>query len=166
MARTSMWFVVSGLSLLAAASALAAPKQLKPSGKVTASEGMLHDAFAFDESGGKLATIQFTAKGTVQLVVGPPGGKPRASDISSFTATPEKILGLGGHWFVVSNEGRRRAAIVDPSGRIRRTTQTFDDCELSMSPKAFVAYSDKNEPSGNRRFTIQATAQRVSSPPE
>jgi hypothetical protein len=156
MARTSMWFVVPGLALLTAASALAAPKQLKPSGKVTASEGMLHDAFAFDEGGGKLATIQFTTKGTVQLVVGPPGGKPRASDISSFTATPEKILGLGGHWFVVSNEGRRRAAIVDGSGHIRRTTQSFDDCEISMSPKAFVAVSEKNEPSGGRRFSIQA----------
>ena len=149
-----LWFSV--FAFLPSASAFAAPKQLKPSGKVTASEGLLHDAFAFDETGGKLATIQFTAKGTVQLLVGPPGGKPRVSDISTFTATPEKILGLSGFWFVVSNEGRRRAAIVDPSGRIRRTTQTFDDCELSMSPKAFVAYSDKNEPSGDRRFTIQA----------
>ena len=135
---------------------LAAPKQLKPSGKVTSSEGLLHDAFAFDETGSKLATIQFTAKGSVQLLVGPPGGKPRVSDISSFTATPEKLLGLSGYWFLVSNEGHRRAAIVDPSGRIRRTTQSFDDCEVSMSPKAFVAFSEKNEPSGNRRFSIQA----------
>jgi hypothetical protein len=156
MARTSMWFSVSVVALLAAASAFASPKQLKPSGKVTAKEGMLHDAFAFDESGGKLATIQFTARGSVQLVVGPPGGRPRVSDISSFSATPEKILGLSGYWFVVSNEGSRRAAIVDPSGRIRRTTQSFDECEVSMSPKAFVAYSEKNEGSGDRRFTIQA----------
>jgi len=146
-----MWLVVSGF-----VSTSAAPKQLKPSGKVTASEGMLHDAFAFDESGSKLATIQFTAQGKVQLMVGPPGGKPRVADISSFTATPEKILGLGGHWFVVSNEGRRRAAIVDAAGRIRRTTQAFDDCELSLSPKAFVAVSESNDPSGGRRFTIQA----------
>jgi hypothetical protein len=156
MVRTTMRFWVLGFVALASVSALAAPKQLKPSGKVTASEGMLHDAFAFDESGSKLATIQFTAQGKVQLLVGPPGGKPRAADISSFTATPEKIFGLAGHWFVVSNEGHRRAAIVDPSGRIRRTTQSFDDCELSLSPKAFVAVSEANEPSGNRRFTIQA----------
>jgi hypothetical protein len=138
------------------ATAFAAPKRLKPSGKVTATEGLLHDAFAFDESGSKLATIQFTAKGSVQLLVGPPGGKPRISDISSFTATPEKIMGLSGYWFLVSNEGRRRGAIVDPSGHIRRTTQSFDDCEISVSPKAFVAYSEKNEPGGNRRFTIEA----------
>jgi hypothetical protein len=156
MARTTTWLWVLGLVFCAQVTARAAPKQLKPSGKVTASEGMLHDAFAFDESGGKLAAIQFTAQGKVQLLVGPPGGKPRAADISSFTATPEKILGLSGYWFIVSNEGQRRAAIVDPSGRIRRTTQSFDDCELSTSPKAFVAVSEKNEPSGNRRFTIQA----------
>ena len=154
MVRTSM--VMGVVVCLAGASAVAAPKQLKPSGKVTASEGMLHDAFAFDESGSKLATIRFTAQGRVELAVGPPGGKPRRSDLSSFTSTPEKILGLGGYWFVVSNEGKRRAAIVDGSGRIRRTTQAFDDCELSLSPKAFVTVSETNEPGGSRRFSIAA----------
>jgi hypothetical protein len=144
------------VACLLGAPVLAAPKLLKSSGKVTSSEGLLHDAFAFDETGGKLATIQFTANGYVELLVGPPGGKQRMSNISSFTSTPEKILGLSGYWFVVSNEGRRRAAIVDPSGRVRRTTQSFDDCEVSMSPKAFVAFTEKNEPGGNRRFTIQA----------
>ncbi len=144
------------VALSTGASATAAPKLLKASGKVTAGEGMLHDAFAFDESGSKLATIQFTAQGRVELVVGAPGGKPRRSDLSSFTSTPEKILGIGGHWFVVSNEGKRRAAIVDPSGRLRKTTGTFDECELSASPKAFVAVSESNEPGGNRRFGIQA----------
>jgi hypothetical protein len=144
------------VACLLGAPALAASKLLKPSGKVTSSEGLLHDAFAFDETGGKLATIQFTAKGSVQLLVGPPGGKPRITDISSFTSTPEKILGLSGYWFVVSNEGRRRAAIIDPSGRLRRSTQSFDDCEVSASPKAFVAFTEKNEPGGNRRFSIQA----------
>jgi hypothetical protein len=156
MVRTSISLVICVVAFSMAASALAAPKQLKPSGKVTASEGMLHDAFAFDESGGKLATIQFTAQGKVQLLVAPPGGKPRPSDISSFSATPEKLLGLSGYWFVVSNEGHRRAAIVDPSGRIRRTTQSFDECEVSLSPKAFVAYSETNDSSGDRRFSIQA----------
>lgn len=144
------------VACLFGAPALAAPKLLKPSGKVTASEGLLHEAFAFDETGSKLASIQFTAKGSVQLLVGPPGGKARVSDISSFTATPEKLLGLSGYWFVVSNEGHRRAAIVDPLGHIRLTTESFDDCEVSVSPKAFVAFSERNEPAGNRRFTIQA----------
>jgi len=156
MASVLLFVVACLVACLFGTSVLAAPKLLKPSGKVTASEGLLHDAFAFDETGSKLASIQFTAKGTVQLLVGPPGGKPRVSDISSFTSTPEKLMGLSGHWFVVSNEGRRRAAIIDASGHIKRTTQSFDDCEVSMSPKAFVAVTEKNEPGGNRRFTIQA----------
>jgi hypothetical protein len=156
MKRSMSSLLLFVVACLFCAPVLADPKLLKPSGKVTASAGLLHDAFAFDETGSKLASIQFTAEGTVQLLVGPPGGKARVSDISSFTATPEKLLGLSGHWFVVSNEGRRRAAIIDASGHIKRTTQSFDDCEISMSPKAFVAFTEKNEPSGNRRFTIQA----------
>jgi hypothetical protein len=158
MKRSMTFLSLSALSLafLFSGPVLAAPKLLKPSEKVTASGGTLHEAFALDETGGKLATIQFTAKGAVQFLVGPPGGKQHVSDIASFSATPEKILGLAGYWFVVSNEGQRRAAIVDPSGRIRRTTQSFDDCEISTSPKAFVAYSERTEPGGNRRFSIQA----------
>jgi hypothetical protein len=136
----------------------AAPQPLKPTGKVVASsDGLLHSAFALDESGTNLATVQFSPKGTVDLMVGPPGGKLRATDISSFSSTPEKILGLSGYWFVVSNEGRgRTGAIVDPGGHIRRTTQSFDDCELSLAPKAFVAISERKEPGGNSRFSIQA----------
>jgi hypothetical protein len=150
------WCLVLALPCVAF-SAQATPRPLKPSGKVVASGGLLHDAFAFDESGTNLATVQFTAKGTVELMVGPPGGKPRVTDISSFSSTPEKILGLSGHWFVVSNEGRRRsAAIVDPRGHLGPPKQSFDDCELSLSPKAFVAVSESNEPGGNRRFSIQA----------
>jgi len=123
---------------------------------VTAGTGTLHDAFAFDETGSKLATIEFTARGAVQFLVGPPGGKQRATNIASFSATPERILGLGGYWFVISNEGQRRAAIFDSNGKLRRTTQSFDDCEISSSPKAFVAYSERKEPGGNTRYSIQA----------
>jgi hypothetical protein len=153
----SFWLLVLVLPCVALP-VEAAPKPLKPSGKVVASgEGLLHSSFAFDESGTNLATVQFSPKGTVDLMVGPPGGKPRGTDISSFSSTPEKILGLSGYWFVVSNEGRRRAAaIVDPTGHIRRTTQPFDDCELSLSPKAFVAISESKEPGDSRRFSIQA----------
>lgn len=147
--------LVSAVSAVAL-SAAAAPRVLSSSSKVVAKEGLLADAFAFDENGAALATVRFTATGTVELVVGPPGGKARTTDISGFTSTPEKIFGLSGYWFVVSNEGKRRAGIVDPSGHIRRTTEAFDDCELSTSPKAFVAVSERREPGGNQRFSIQA----------
>jgi hypothetical protein len=147
----------ASVAILLGAEVAAAPKLLKPSGKVTATEGnTLQDAFAFDEGGSKLATIQFTARGQVLLSVGPPGGKGQITEISSFTSTPERVLGLGGYWFVISNEGQRRAAIIDPAGHLKRTTQGFDDCELSHSPKAFVAVSERQEPGGNRRFSIQA----------
>jgi len=148
---------LASVALLLGASVAAAPKTLKPCGKVTASGGnTLADAFAFDESGSKLGTIQFTARGQVLLSVGPPGGKGQITEISSFTSTPEKVVGVGGHWFVVSNEGQRRAAIIDPAGHLKRTTQAFDDSELSFSPKAFVAVSERQEPGGNRRYSIQA----------
>lgn len=148
--------VVSVIIFLGA-SAVAAPKVLKPSGKVTASEGnTLAEAFAFDEGGSKLATIQYTPRGQVLLSVGVPGGKGQLTEISSFTSTPEKLVGMGGHWFVISNEGQRRAAIIDPAGHLKRTTQHFDECELSFSPKAFVAISERQEPGGTRRYAIQA----------
>lgn len=148
---------LAAMVLLLATSVAAAPKLLKPSGKVSASEGnTLAEAFAFDETGSKLATIQYTSRGQVLLSVAPPGGKGQITEIASFTATPEKLLGVGGYWFVVSNEGQRRAAIIDPAGHLKRTTQHFDDCELSFAPKAFVAVSERQEPGGNRRFSIQA----------
>lgn len=139
-------------------SATAAPngqaKPLRMVGRVTAGEATIHDAFALDQGGGKLGYIVFTGKGAVQLHVGPPGGKTRVTDLANFSGAPEKILTLAGYWFVVSNEGSRRAAIVDPAGRIRRQTGSFDDCELSRAPSALVTYSQTRQPNGDRT-TIQ-----------
>jgi hypothetical protein len=144
-------------SVLPGRRGVAAPRLLEPTGKVTAREGeVLQDAFAFDEGGGKLATISLTGAGQVLLSVGAPGGKPRLTEISSFTSTPEKIFGLGGSWFVVANEGKRRAAVIDAAGRLGKITQPFDECELSFSPKAFVAVSERQEPGGNTRYAIAA----------
>lgn len=156
MLRTSIRRSLCVVACLAATPTLAAPKQLKPSGQVSVDEGMLSDAFALDESGSKLATIRITARGSVQLHVGPPGGKQRRTDLTSFSATPEKIVSLAGSWFVISSENGRRAAVVDASGRLRRTTPSFDQCELSGSPKAFVTVAERNEPGGDRRYSIEA----------
>jgi hypothetical protein len=121
---------------------------LKEVGKVTASDGTLHEAFALDEAGNNLAFVQFTADGKVEMRIGPPGGNTRATDIAPFTSVPERILALGGHWFVVANEGGRRAAIVDGNGKIQRETAGFGDCEISYSPKALVTYSQKTDAAG------------------
>jgi hypothetical protein len=77
----------------AAASAVAAPKLLKVVGRVIAGEAAMHDAFALDQAGSKLAYIVFTGKGAVQLHVGPPGGKTKVTDLVNFSGAPEKILG-------------------------------------------------------------------------
>ena len=146
--------LVFGAAAALGGDALAAPTSLKVVGRVTAGEATIHDAFALDQGGSKLGYIVFTGKGAVQLRVGPPGGKTRVTDLANFSGAPEKILTLAGFWFVVSNEGSRRAAIVDPAGRIRRQTGSFDDCELSRAPNALVTYSQKRLPAGDR-YTIQ-----------
>ena len=134
--------------------AVAAPNLLKVVGRVSPGEATIHDAFALDQEGGKLAHIVFTGKGAVQLHVGPPGGKTRVTDLAEFSGAPEKILALAGYWFVVSNEGSRRAAIIDPAGRLKHQTGSFDDCELAHAPNAFVTYSQKRLPTGDR-YSIQ-----------
>jgi len=134
--------------------ALAAPKTLRVVGRVSSKE-TIHEAFALDQTGSNLAYITFSGGGEVQLHAGPPGGKTKATSLADFSGAPEKILALGGYWFVVSNEGARRAAIVDPAGRMRRQTGTFDDCELAHSPNAFVTYSQKRNPNGDR-YTVQS----------
>jgi hypothetical protein len=129
-----------------AGSGAAAP--LKEVGKVTASGATLHEAFALDEAGNNLAFVQFTADGKVEMRIGLPGGKTSATDIAGFSSVPERILALGGHWFVVANEGKRRVAIIDGKGTIQRETSGFGDCEISFSPKALVTYSEKTDAEG------------------
>ncbi len=130
--------------------AWSAPRVLRETGRVAAKEATLHEAFALDQTGAKLAYITFTAQGEVQLHLGPPGGKGTATNLAEFSGAPEKILALGGYWFVVSNEGTRRAVIIDPAGKIKNKTSPFDDCELAHSPPAFVAYRQTREAEGER----------------
>jgi hypothetical protein len=142
-----------GLAILGGL-AWAAPRALKETARVSVKEGTLHDAFSLDETGHKLAHVIFTAQGEVQLHIGPPGGKGTVTNLAEFSGSPEKILAAGGQWFVVSHEGDRRAAIIDASGRIKNKTSNFDDCELSHSPSAFVAYRKTHEAEGDRT-TVQ-----------
>jgi hypothetical protein len=146
--------ILAVTTVLGASGHAAAAPKLRVVGRVSAGEAAMHDAFALDQAGSKLAYIVFTGKGAVQLHVGPPGGKTKVTDLVNFSGAPEKILGLSGYWFVVANEGSRRAAIVDPAGRIRRQTGSFDDCELSRAPNALVTYSQKRLPAGDR-YSIQ-----------
>ena len=134
--------------------AQAAPKALKVVARVLAREATIHDAFALDQSGSNLAHIVLTGNGAVQLHIGPPGGKTKSTDLADFSGAPEKILSLAGYWFVVSNEGARKAAIIDSSGRIKHQTEPFDDCELAHAPPTFVTHSQARSPKGTR-YTVQ-----------
>ena len=89
--------------------------------------------------------------------VGAPGGKTSATDISSFTHEPEKILFVGGHWFVIANEGTRRAAVVGPTGRIENNVGAFGDCFVAnLHGKTFVTVTDKGETPSGHVYSIAA----------
>src|SRR5436190_11546956 len=113
--------------LLAWPVAARAAAEMKAVGHVAVEDGVIHEGFAFDDGGGKLAYADTDGKGRARLHVGPPGGKAAATDITSFTPAPEKILFVGGSWFVVSNEGTRRAIVVGPNGRLGREIGPFGD---------------------------------------
>lgn len=134
---------------------LAAAPEMKQVGQVAADDGVIHEAFAFADGGARLAYARTDAKGKTYLHVGPPGGKTSATDISSFSHEPEKILFVGGSWFVISNEGSRRAAVVGPGGRLDRQIGSFGDCFISnVGGKAFVTVTDKGETSSGHAYSI------------
>lgn len=147
--------VAAGLALVPTAS-WAAP-QMKPIAKIAADDGVLHEAFAFSDGGAKLAYVKTDPTGKTTLHVGPPGGRSSTTDITSFTHDPEKILFLGGHWFVISNEGARRAAVVGPTGRIENQIGAFGDCVLSgVRGKSFVTVTDKGDTPAGHAYNIVA----------
>ena len=155
--RTAVFrgLVAAGLALLST-SASAAP-EMKQIGKIAVDEGVLHEAFAFDDGGAKLAYVRTDTTGKTSLHIGAPGGRGSTTDITSFTHDPEKILFLGGHWFVISNDGARRAAVVGPTGRIENQIGAFGDCVLSsVRGKAFVTVTDKGETPAGHAYNIAA----------
>jgi hypothetical protein len=149
------------LLLLTLTLAWPAPSQaggdMKAVARVAIEDGVIHEGFAFDEGGGKLGYAETDGKGKARLHVGPPGGKAWTADITSFSPAPERILFLGGSWFVIANEGARRAAVVGPNGRIRREIGPFGDCFVSGAHgKAFVTVTDKGDKADGHAYDIAA----------
>jgi hypothetical protein len=153
---------LSGLLLALACPASArAGGDMKTVGRVAVEDGVIHEGFAFDDSGGKLGWAETDGKGRARLHVGPPGGKGGnagwATDISSFSSAPERVLFLGGSWFVIANEGARRAAVVGPNGRIKREIGPFGDCFVSNAKgKVFVTVTDKGDKPDGHAYDIAA----------
>jgi hypothetical protein len=131
--------------------------EMKSIARIAVEDGVIYEGFTFDDGGAKLGYAETDAKGKARLHVGPPGGKTSTTDITSFTPTPEKILFLGGHWFVVANEGIRRAAVVGPNGRIKSEIGPFGDCFVSnVRGKAFVTVTDKRDKPAGHAYDIAA----------
>jgi hypothetical protein len=142
---------------MTASVARAAP-EMKRVAEVAAGDGVIHEAFAFADGGAKLAYAQTDASGRTYLHVGPPGGKTTATDISSFSHEPEKIVFVGGRWFVIANEGStRRAAVIGPTGRIEGQIGSFGDGFVSnLHGKTFATVTDKGETSAGHAYSIAA----------
>ena len=145
------------VSLAAVLSPVAAWADMRAVARVAVKDGVIHEGFAFDDGGGRLGYAETDGNGKVHLRVGVPGGKTVATDISSFTAAPDKILFLAGHWFVIANEGSRRAAVVAPNGRIKTEIGPFGDCFLSSARgKAFVTVTDRGDTPRGHGYDIAA----------
>jgi hypothetical protein len=145
------------VSLAALLSPVAARADMRALAKIAVKDGVIHEGFAFDDGGGKLGYAETSGDGKARLHVGAPGGKTVATDISSFTSAPEKILFLAGHWFVITNEGSRRAAVVAPNGRIKAEIGPFGDCFLSSARgKTFVTVTDRGDTPRGHGYEIAA----------
>src|SRR5688572_27937704 len=83
---------VVGVSITLAPVWLRAAPEMKRVAEVMADDGVIHEAFGFADGGARLAYARTDASAMTFLHVGPPGGKTSATDISSFTHEPEKIL--------------------------------------------------------------------------
>jgi hypothetical protein len=151
---------VVGLSvaLALAPAALRAAPEMKRVAEVAPEDGVIHEAFGFADGGARLAYARTDPNGKTYLHVGPPGGKTSATDISSFSHEPEKILFVAGHWFVVANEGStRRAAVVGPTGRIENHVGPFGDCFVAnLRGKTFATVTDKGETAAGHAYSIAA----------
>jgi hypothetical protein len=147
--------VVTGLCAAAGASA----RPLREVGKIAVSEGVIGEGFALDERGGRIAYLVTDGKGTAHLHVGAPGGAAggKATDLTRFSNTPERVVSVAGGWFVIANEGQRRAAAVGPNGALGREVGPFSEAFVStVKGPAFVTVTDRGNGKEGHGFDIAA----------
>jgi hypothetical protein len=148
--------VVFSLSLAGAPSRAAEP-EMKPIARIAAGDGVIHEAFAFADGGGQLGYVETDTQGRTLLHVGPPGGRGWSTDITTFTRDPERVVFVGGHWFVISKEGSRRALVVGPTGRIETQIGAFGEAVLSnVRGKTFVTMTDKGSVASGHAYSVAA----------
>lgn len=131
--------------------------EMKQIARIAIGDGVLHEAIAFADGGNQFAYAETDGKGKTHLHIGPPGGKGALADITGFTPTPEKILFVGGHWFVIAEEGTRRAAVIGASGRIENQIGSFGDCFVSnVRGPTFVTVTDRGDTKAGHSYSIAA----------
>jgi len=69
--------ILAVATVLGASGHAAAAPKLKVVGRVNSGEAAMHDAFALDQAGSKLAYIVFTGKGRCNCMWDRPGARPK-----------------------------------------------------------------------------------------
>ncbi len=131
--KASLWavFGVSGLCALSQGAAAETParmEQAKLVQTIAPTEGFIDDPFEFDNAGSRLLYVNSDTGSTTSLVVVDAYQQTILSrvDISKFSLKPSKVEFAidGEHYLVWSEEGddgRKRAAVIDKSGRVLRS---------------------------------------------
>ena len=156
--RTAVSLGIVSLGLVLGAAPAGAAPALRQIAEIAVDDGVIHEAFAFADGGARLAYVKTDSKGRTQLHVGAPGGgKMTTTDITSFTRDPERIVFLDGHWFVIANEGARRAAVVGPTGRLENELPAFGEGVVSnVRGRSFVTATDKGDTPAGHAYSIVA----------
>jgi hypothetical protein len=144
------------LLLLPAGAAHAKP--LRQVARIAVSDGIIQESFALDERGARIAYVVTDSRGATHLVVGSPGsGAVKATDITRFTAVPERVIAVGGAFYVIANEGTRRAAAIGPNGGVGRTIGPFSDAFVGTAKgPALVTVTDRGEHGDGHAYDVAA----------
>jgi hypothetical protein len=153
-----------GLALgLVHAAGAARAKPLREVAKIAVGDGngngIIGDAFALDERGARIAYLVTDGKGTTRLRVGPSAGAAagKAIDLTRFSTAPERVVAVGSGWFVIANEGKRRAAAISPAGALGGEIGPFTDAFVSTARgPALVTVTDRGEKADGHAYDIAA----------
>jgi hypothetical protein len=144
--RTSAALAATVVALLGVAAAAQA-KPMRELARISVPDAVINEGFALDERGARLAYVVVDARGAVRLRVGPAGkAAGKGTDVTRFSTSPEQVLSVGAGWFVIANEGKRRALAVGPSGAAAGEIGPFSDAFGSTARgPMFVAVTDRGD---------------------
>jgi hypothetical protein len=156
--RTRRWTIGWALLALLLPAGAARGKPLREVARIAVRDGIIQESFALDERGARIAYVVTDSRGATHLVVGSPGsGAVKATDITRFTSTPEQVIAVGGAFYVIANEGQRRAAAIGPNGGLGRQIGPFSDAFVGTAKgPALVAVTDRGERADGHAYDVAA----------